>query len=161
MSLLFPVLSEFLLNHKSWGAPLPAKPSDRGQFGFPAETGAAPMTGAPAAHCSRLLRQSFEDLAGSDRKHHGYVPVLDWTVADGFWNRMVDGEISPCKLLIGNEFRIFSAFVTGPGAFPATVGRRPAVRGTAPLARLVHQFLTQETSLLSRLLQPFEVQPLA
>ena len=63
---------------------MPGKPSDRGQFGFPAETGAAPITGAPAAHCLRLLRQDLENLAGSDQKHHGYVLVLDCTVADEF-----------------------------------------------------------------------------
>jgi hypothetical protein len=39
---------------KSWSAPLPDKPSDRGLFGFPEDTGAAPITGAPAAHCFRL-----------------------------------------------------------------------------------------------------------
>ena len=73
-----------VLYKKSWGAPLPGKPSDRGQFGFPAETGAAPITGAPAAHCLKLLRHGLENLAGSDRKHHEYVPVLDCTVADEF-----------------------------------------------------------------------------
>jgi hypothetical protein len=63
---------------------LPGKPSDRGQFGFPAETGAAPMTGAPAAHCLKLLRHGLENLAGSDQKHHEYVLVLDCTVAEEF-----------------------------------------------------------------------------
>jgi hypothetical protein len=38
-------------SQKSWSAPLPDKPSDRGLFGFPEDTGAAPITGAPAAHC--------------------------------------------------------------------------------------------------------------
>jgi hypothetical protein len=68
---------------KSWGAPLPGKPSDRGLFGFAEDTAAAPITGAPAAHCLKLLRHGLENLAGSDRKHHEYVPVLDCTVADG------------------------------------------------------------------------------
>jgi hypothetical protein len=69
---------------KSWSAPLPDKPSDRGLFGLPEDTGAAPITGAPAAHCLILLRQDLENLAGSDQKHHGYVLVLDWTVAGEF-----------------------------------------------------------------------------
>jgi hypothetical protein len=42
---------------KSWSAPLPDKPSDRGLFGLPEDTGAAPITGAPAAHCFRLWLQ--------------------------------------------------------------------------------------------------------
>src|SRR5580698_9222575 len=48
----------------SWSAPLAGKPSTRGQFGFPAETGAAPMTGAPAAHCSRLIPPWSRELSG-------------------------------------------------------------------------------------------------
>ena len=35
---------------KSWSAPLAGKPSTRGLFGFPEDTGAAPIMGAPAAH---------------------------------------------------------------------------------------------------------------
>jgi hypothetical protein len=52
-SSLFVVSFSFSLK-KSWSAPLAGKPSTRGLFGFPEDTGAAPMTGAPAAHCSRL-----------------------------------------------------------------------------------------------------------
>jgi hypothetical protein len=73
--------------HKSWSAPLAGKPSTRGLFGFPEDTGAAPITGAPAAHCFKLFRHGLENLAGSDRKHHGYVLVLDCTVADKFAER--------------------------------------------------------------------------
>ena len=69
---------------KDRSAPLPDKPSDRGLFGFPEDTGAAPITGAPAAHCFKLLRHGLENLAGSDQKHHEYVLVLDCTVADRF-----------------------------------------------------------------------------
>ena len=74
---------------KNWSAPLSDKPSDRGLFGLPEETGAAPITGAPAAHCLRLLRHGLENLAGSDRKHHEYVPVLDCTLAARLWNRVM------------------------------------------------------------------------
>src|ERR1700729_2385883 len=72
---------------KSWSAPTPDKPSDRGLFGFAEDTAAAPITGAPAAHCFKLLRQDLENLAGSDQKHHEYVLVLDCTVAGGFGER--------------------------------------------------------------------------
>ena len=68
----------------SWSAPLPDKPSDRGLFGLPEDTGAAPITGAPAAHCFKLLRHGLENLAGSDQKHHEYVLVLDWRVTGEF-----------------------------------------------------------------------------
>jgi hypothetical protein len=62
---------------------MPDKPSDRGLFGLAEDTAAAPITGAPAAHCFKLLRHGLENLAGSDQKHHEYVLVLDCTVADG------------------------------------------------------------------------------
>src|ERR1700722_14364107 len=84
-SLLF-LVSIYSSVKKSWSAPLPDKPSDRGLFGLPEGTGAAPITGAPAAHCFILLRHGLENLAGSDQKHHEYVLVLDWRVAGG------DGE---------------------------------------------------------------------
>jgi hypothetical protein len=84
---------------KGRSAPLPDKPSDRGLFGFPEDTGAAPITGAPAAHCLKLLRHGLENLAGSDRKHHEYVPVLDCTVADGFWIGVMDDPKIAGKLM--------------------------------------------------------------
>jgi hypothetical protein len=73
---------------KDRSAPLPDKPSGRGLFGLPEGTGAAPITGAPAAHCFKLLRHGLENLAGSDQKHHEYVLVLDWTVAGEFVERV-------------------------------------------------------------------------
>ena len=88
-----------LFDQESWGAPLPGKPSDRGQFGFPAETGAAPITGAPAAHCLKLLRHGLENLAGSDQKHHEYVLVLDCTVAGEFGDSFYGQARVACKLL--------------------------------------------------------------
>ena len=52
----------FLVSKKSWSAPPPDKPSGQGLFGLPEGTGAAPMTGAPAAHCLCIRRdQSLED----------------------------------------------------------------------------------------------------
>src|ERR1700733_5156288 len=52
----------FLVAKKSWSAPPPDKPSGQGLFGLPEGTGAAPMTGAPAAHCLCIHRdQSLED----------------------------------------------------------------------------------------------------
>src|ERR1700689_684896 len=86
--------------HKSWSAPLPDKPSDRGLFGFAEETAAAPITGAPAAHCFKLLRQDLENLAGSDQKHHEYVLVLDCTVAGEFAERDARLLSNASKLLI-------------------------------------------------------------
>ena len=103
---------------KSWSAPLPDKPSDRGLFGLPEDTGAAPITGAPAAHCFKLLRQDLENLAGSDQKHHGYVLVLDCTVAGGFLESLMLGENPVCKRLNENALEIFSTFVTGPPGGP-------------------------------------------
>src|ERR1700685_1379218 len=45
--------------------PLPDKPSGRGLFGLPEGTGAAPMTGAPAAHCLCIHRdQRWDEKAG-------------------------------------------------------------------------------------------------
>jgi hypothetical protein len=85
---------------KSWSAPLPDKPSDRGLFGFPEDTGAAPITGAPAAHCLKLLRHGLENLAGSDQKHHRYVLVLDCTVADGRGDSFYGRARTARKLLI-------------------------------------------------------------
>ena len=49
---------------KSWGAPLPGKPSDRGLFGLAEDTAAAPITGAPAAHCFRLIPPWSRELSG-------------------------------------------------------------------------------------------------
>ncbi len=69
------------------------------------------MTGAPAAHCLKLLRQSFEDLAGSDRKHHGYVPVLDCTVADDFWNGVMGGLEIARNLMKQSQLKLFLDFV--------------------------------------------------
>jgi hypothetical protein len=83
---------------KSWSAPLPDKPSDQGLFGLPEGTGAAPITGAPAAHCFKLLRHGLENLAGSDQKHHEYVLVLDCTVAGEFSNRTADISVTGRKL---------------------------------------------------------------
>ncbi len=52
------------LSNSSRSAPLAGKPSTRGQFGFPAETGAAPITGAPAAHCLKLIPPWSRELSG-------------------------------------------------------------------------------------------------
>src|SRR3984957_15168099 len=97
---------------EKWSAPLPDKPSDRGLFGLPEDTGAAPITGAPAAHCFKLLRHGLENLAGSDQKHHEYVLVLDCTVADragdSFYGRVAVAR----KLLIRPGETLFSTFVT-------------------------------------------------
>jgi hypothetical protein len=100
---------------KSWSAPLAGKPSTRGLFGLPEGTGAAPITGAPAAHCFKLLRHGLENLAGSDQKHHEYVLVLDWTVAGQFAERDIGLLINSCKLLIGQGVNLFSTSVTGLG----------------------------------------------
>jgi hypothetical protein len=59
LSFLFPV------SKKSWSAPPPDKPSGQGLFGLPEGTGAAPMTGAPAAHCLCIHRdQRWDEKAG-------------------------------------------------------------------------------------------------
>ena len=84
---------------KSWSAPLADKPSDRGLFGLAEDTAAAPITGAPAAHCLILLRHGLENLAGSDQKHHGYVLVLDCTVA-GEFAKGDGGAIGICLYVI-------------------------------------------------------------
>src|ERR1700733_6662941 len=47
----------FRYEKKMRSAPLPDKPSSRGLFGLPEGTGAAPMTGAPAAHCLCIHRE--------------------------------------------------------------------------------------------------------
>ena len=69
------------LKRKNWSAPLSDKPSDRGLFGFPEDTGAAPITGAPADHCFlHSPHIASRSIRLSDRIRHGYDPVLDWTV---------------------------------------------------------------------------------
>ena len=92
---------------------MPDKPSGRGLFGLPEGTGAAPITGAPAAHCFKLLRHGLENLAGSDQKHHEYVLVLDWTVAGDFAERDAGLFTDACKLLIGRGEDLLLTFVTG------------------------------------------------
>jgi len=97
---------------KDRSAPLPDKPSGRGLFGLPEGTGAAPITGAPAAHCFKLLRHGLENLAGSDQKHHEYVLVLDCTVADGAGDSFYGRVAVARKLLIRPGETLFSTFVT-------------------------------------------------
>src|SRR5580698_6918807 len=50
-NVFFAAIVAFRYEKKMRSAPLPDKPSGRGLFGLPEGTGAAPMTGAPAAHC--------------------------------------------------------------------------------------------------------------
>jgi hypothetical protein len=61
-NVFFAAIVAFRNEKKMRSAPLPDKPSGRGLFGLPEGTGAAPMTGAPAAHCLCIHRdQSLED----------------------------------------------------------------------------------------------------
>src|SRR5277367_4734569 len=83
------------LFQKVRSAPLAGKPSTRGLFGIPEGTGAAPITGAPAAHCSDSSPQP------EPRGLYGLVTGSSW-VQSGSRLECNTGlaESEPCLLKI-------------------------------------------------------------
>ena len=73
------------------------------RFGFSAGTEAAPITGAPAAHCCYMTAHRLEEYTVSGQIHHGYDPALDWKLTRTLRERDKESPIEASKSMISKE----------------------------------------------------------
>jgi len=112
----------------------------RAFVGLPERTGAAPITGAPAACCFDIHHDRASRTARlGDRIHHRYDPVLDWRVA----GRGNDSLQTPWKFICKPLIR--SAQIIRPDM-------SPVASPTPPAAGKRRSSSTRETSIRAKIL---------